>query len=110
MAYRVELTALAASDAAEAFERVQLVALQSAARWLRGLFDAILTLREMPAWLEYLLPDVPGDRPDLVALEIGLRHLSTDPLLDANVCWEYPSGWVETDLFPEPVPRPKVRW
>ena len=49
MAYRVELTPLAASDAAEAFERVQPVAPESAARWLEGLFDAILTLREMPA-------------------------------------------------------------
>ena len=49
MAYRVSLTAVAEADATAAFERIREVAPHSAARWLRDLFAAIMTLADMPA-------------------------------------------------------------
>jgi len=49
MAFRVSLSAPAESDAYAAFEHVRDVAPMHAERWLVRLFQAILSLEEMPA-------------------------------------------------------------
>jgi plasmid stabilization system protein ParE len=49
MAYKVRLTARAEEDANAAFEGIRDAAPDSAARWLRGLFAAIMSLESMPA-------------------------------------------------------------
>ena len=49
MVYRVSLAALAESDAYEAFERIREAAPLHAEKWLTRLFEAILTLGELPA-------------------------------------------------------------
>jgi plasmid stabilization system protein ParE len=49
MAYKVRLTAPAEADAHAAFERIREIAPTSAERWLRGLFQAVFSLGEMPA-------------------------------------------------------------
>jgi hypothetical protein len=55
-------------------------------------------------WVECLLPGVPPHQPDLVSITLGLRHLTTEPLLDVDVGWGHPSGHLETEVFPCPVP------
>jgi hypothetical protein len=38
-------------------------------------------------------------QPDHVALEIVVKHLTTEPEIDAaDVCWGHPSGFVENAL------------
>ena len=55
--------------------------------------------------IDCLLPDVPADRPDNVALGISLKHLSTTPLVaSADVCWGHPSGRLEAELDIRDVP------
>ncbi len=49
MAYKVRLTALAEADAYAAFERIRAASPAHAERWLTGLFQAVLSLGEMPA-------------------------------------------------------------
>ena len=49
MAYKVRLTARAEADAYAAFAHIREIAPSGAARWLRGLFAAIMTLNDMPA-------------------------------------------------------------
>ncbi len=49
MAYKVSLTARAEADAYAAYERICDVAPDSADRWLRGLFAAVMSLDDMPA-------------------------------------------------------------
>ena len=49
MAYRVSLSAPAETDAYAAFERIREVAPLYSEKWLTGLFQAILSLDEMPA-------------------------------------------------------------
>jgi plasmid stabilization system protein ParE len=49
MAYKVSLTSRAEADARAAFERIRDVSPRRADRWLGGLFEAILTLTEMPS-------------------------------------------------------------
>jgi hypothetical protein len=53
--------------------------------------------------IDCLLTDAKLDQSDNIALVIGIRHLSTTPLIDADVCWGHPSGWVEAELFPDPL-------
>jgi plasmid stabilization system protein ParE len=48
MAYRIELTSRAESDAYQAYEYIRHYAPERAEKWLRGLFEAIFTLDEMP--------------------------------------------------------------
>lgn len=49
MAYRVSLAGPAEADAYAAFERIQEAAPRHAEKWLTRLFEAILSLRELPA-------------------------------------------------------------
>lgn len=53
--------------------------------------------------VECRLLDTPAGRPDNVALEVGLRHLTSDAKLDASVCWGDPSGHAEAELLPTPI-------
>src|SRR5216683_445363 len=49
-----------------------------------------------------LLSDARPDQTDNVALIIGVRHLTTTPLIDkAAVGWGAPSAHVEAELFPD---------
>jgi hypothetical protein len=54
--------------------------------------------------IDCLLTDATPDQADNVALSVEVRHLTTTPLMDAAVCWGHPSGHVEAELFPDPVP------
>jgi hypothetical protein len=48
--------------------------------------------------------DAAPDEPDNVALDVGLAHLDTTPLIHwADVVWGSPHAHVEAHLFPEPV-------
>ena len=49
------------------------------------------------------LTDAPGDQPGNVALSVSLRHLTTNPQIDADVCWGHPSGHIEAEFSPEPL-------
>jgi len=49
MAYRVSLAAPAETDAYAAFERIREAAPMHAEKWLTGLFEAILSLDQLPA-------------------------------------------------------------
>lgn len=49
MAYKVSLTARAEGDAYAAFARIREAAPDSADKWLRGLFTALMSLNDMPA-------------------------------------------------------------
>ncbi len=49
MAYRVSLTAPAETDAYAAFERIREAAPKRAEKWLTCLFEAIFSLKELPA-------------------------------------------------------------
>jgi hypothetical protein len=51
--------------------------------------------------IDCLLTDAPDDQPDNVALSVNLRHLTTNPLIDADVCWGHPSGHIEVEFRPE---------
>jgi hypothetical protein len=57
-------------------------------------------------YIDCMIPDVDDrTRPDDLCLEIRARHIATEPLLDtADVCWGHPSGHLEIDLLPKPVP------
>lgn len=48
MAYQIKVTTPAENDIYAAFERIRKLAPSSAERWLRGVFKAIFSLREMP--------------------------------------------------------------
>ncbi len=49
--------------------------------------------------IECSIADVPLNRPNNVALIIGVMHLTTEPkLCDASVGWGHPSGAVEAEL------------
>ena len=52
--------------------------------------------------IDCLLTDAPDDRPDNVALGVDVQHLTTVPLIDADVCWGHPSGHVEAEFSFEP--------
>jgi len=55
--------------------------------------------------LNCLLPNAAPDQPDNVALSVGLNHLNGTPMLcSADVVWGHPSGTVESDVLPGPVP------
>jgi hypothetical protein len=55
--------------------------------------------------IECLLPNVPSNEPDLIAISLQFGHLSEKPtLLDADVCWGHPRSHCELSLFEEPVP------
>ncbi|MGH7852712.1 MAG: hypothetical protein ACREP3_04685, partial [Candidatus Binatia bacterium] len=41
--------------------------------------------------IDCLLKDTPDDQPDNVALSVNFRHLTTNPKIDADVCWGHPS-------------------
>ena len=49
MEYQVKLTAPAEADVAATYEYIRAAAPEAAEKWLRGLFDVILSLGEMPA-------------------------------------------------------------
>ena len=55
--------------------------------------------------LECIFPDTPDDLADNVAIVIGVKHLTTAPLLcEASVCWG--QGWhpeISAGLLPNPV-------
>jgi len=54
--------------------------------------------------VECLLPSAGPDQPDNIALSISVKHLNTVPYFDAAyVCWGHPSGYVEAELFREPI-------
>jgi hypothetical protein len=53
--------------------------------------------------IDCLLTDAPDDQPDNVALSVSLRHLTTNPKIDADVCWGHPSGHIEAEFSPEPL-------
>jgi hypothetical protein len=53
--------------------------------------------------IDCLFIDAPLDQPDNVALCIDLQHLTTNPRIDADVCWGHPSGHVEAEFSAEPL-------
>jgi hypothetical protein len=52
--------------------------------------------------IDCLLTDTPDERPDNVALVVDVQHLTTVPLIDADVCWGHPSGHVEAEFSFDP--------
>jgi hypothetical protein len=55
--------------------------------------------------------DLPREKPDLVDLVVGIRHLTTEPELESlYVCWGHPSGHVELELLEEPIRLDEVAW
>ena len=67
MAYRVKLTQPAEADAYAAFEHIRELSPQSAEKWLRGLFEAVSTLEEMPSRCAII--------PEAEELDLPLRQL-----------------------------------
>jgi plasmid stabilization system protein ParE len=67
MAYRVSLAAPAEGDAYTAFERIREAAPLHAEKWLTGLFEAILSLEEIPARCPVI--------PEAKELGYPVRHL-----------------------------------
>lgn len=61
--------------------------------------------------IDCLIPDVDDlERPDGVCIGIGIRHITTEPLIDgADVCWNHPSGHLELALVRDPVPLTQDR-
>lgn len=53
--------------------------------------------------IDCLLTDAPDDQPDNVALSVSLRHITTNPKIDADVCWGNPSGHIEAEFSPGPL-------
>jgi plasmid stabilization system protein ParE len=49
MAYRIRLTRPAEEDAYAAYEHLRILSPASAEKWLRGLFQAVFSLEELPA-------------------------------------------------------------
>src|SRR6266851_5337025 len=72
MAYKVRLTALAEADAYAAFERIRAASPAHAERWLTGLFQAVLSLGEMPARCP-LIPEAEEIGRDIRQLVYGKR-------------------------------------
>jgi uncharacterized protein DUF6881 len=55
--------------------------------------------------------DLPREKPDLVDLIVGIRHLTTKPELESlYVCWGHPSGHIELELLDEPIRLDEVAW
>jgi hypothetical protein len=48
--------------------------------------------------IDCLLAHAPEDHPDNVALGVDVQHLTTVPLIDADVCWGHPSGHAEAQF------------
>jgi hypothetical protein len=54
--------------------------------------------------IDCLITDAGPDETDSVALSVGVRKLTTTPLIDqAGVCWGASSGQVEAELYPDPI-------
>src|SRR5262245_9498714 len=45
--------------------------------------------------IDCLLTNAPIDQSDNVSLSVSLCHLTTQPKINADVCWGHPSGTVE---------------
>lgn len=57
---------------------------------------------DFEAVVSCILTDV--DEPDALDLVIRIEGISATPrIVTADVCWGHPSGFVELELFPEPV-------
>jgi len=54
--------------------------------------------------IDCLLPDVPTERPDNASLSICVLHLTTTPMLSADVAWGHPSGTIVDELAQQPIP------
>ena len=67
MAFRIRLTPQARDDAFQAYEHIRQVSPIRAETWLRGLFEAIQTLDQMP----FRCPLIP----EAEKLEVNLRQL-----------------------------------
>jgi hypothetical protein len=51
-----------------------------------------------------LLKHANSDLPDEIVLEIVCSNLKSDPAINADVVWGHPSGYVESEVYPESVP------
>jgi hypothetical protein len=49
-------------------------------------------------YIECSLADAQIDQEDSVSLSIGLCHLTTEPKINADVCWDY-SGRIEASFY-----------
>ncbi len=67
MAYQIKITAPAEDDIYSAFDRIKKLAPLVSEKWLRGIFNAIFTLSEMP--------DRCPMAPEAEALSLPIRHL-----------------------------------
>src|SRR5436309_1898920 len=47
--------------------------------------------------IDCFLTDANSDESDNLVLSIGVRHLTTTPLIDASVCWGCPSCHTEAE-------------
>jgi hypothetical protein len=55
--------------------------------------------------VECLFEARPAEQPDLLVLEIGVRHLATHPEIHAaDVVWGHPSGQCEASILKQPTP------
>lgn len=58
-----------------------------------------------------IIPDKPGDEPDLLEIEITFAQLDTQPTIRcADVVWGHPSGHLETAVYPHPSPLDDTGW
>lgn len=123
MAYKVKLTALAEADAYAAFERIRAASPTHAERWLTGLFQAMLSLDEMPTRCP-LIPEAEEIGRDIRQLPYGKRSgiqriisrvtniviTSGNP---ANLCRPSVIYVTEripaTSPLPPPLPRPRLQ-
>jgi hypothetical protein len=51
-----------------------------------------------------LLKNADSDQPDEVVLEIVISQLKSTPVIEADVIWGHPSGYIEMEILPKPVP------
>jgi hypothetical protein len=112
------------SEAAERLEFTLLPTLDAAAARLRSEFPKLriraeahpigsrTALQGHMAAISCLMPDVVSEEDaDLVDLVVQIQHLTTQPELSGlYVCWGHPSGRVEIDLLPAPVPLDATGW
>lgn len=49
--------------------------------------------------IDCLLTDAPLDQSDNVALSVNICHLTTQPKINADVCWGHPSGTIEDSFY-----------
>lgn len=101
-------------NAVERLEGKTLKRLQDFATHLRMIFPAVkvyvysLPVGTLTDWqghdvcIDCVLPDVPDDQPDNIVLSVSVFHLTTVPMLSADVVWG--NGTLVDEMTEHPIP------